>query len=78
VSESVSNFIHSREGWAAVRVVQTVGGGFDVVLVLDGHYSDAEAADEMRQWYADRLHAAMRREGMRPQDPGATYRYRVV
>lgn len=79
MTESVSGFMRSREDGICVRRVWNEAmRGWDIVVVLDGHYFDDAHAEEMRAWYSERLLSAMHREGMRPRDPGTTYRYEPV
>jgi hypothetical protein len=74
--ETPGEFLCSRRGWHGVRRVWNEAvHSWDIVLVLDGHYSDEAMAEGMREWYAERLRAAMLRAGVQPEDPGDTYRY---
>lgn len=47
------DFLNGRSSWGFIRVAENSNKefGFDIVLVLDGHYFDRETAESMRGYF---------------------------
>lgn len=78
-TEDLGKFVARRAHYGAVRRVwNDAMCGWDIVLVLDGHYFDEDSATEMEQYHQGLYIEAAERSGVCPQDPGHTYRYERV
>lgn len=64
--ETPAEFLADRADWLRVAPVETEGGSWAVVLVLDGYYADRDWGDGMAEHFAERLGKALGLDGPLP------------
>ena len=69
------DFLASRARFAEVATVAGPDGGYAVVLVIDGYYTDRREAEEIGAWFAAGLRPFDRRREVRVGPPRYTRRH---
>jgi hypothetical protein len=71
IPETAAEFLRSRAHWLRVETVDRPGGGWDVVLRIDGTYSSrnfcTDDRADMVQHFQERLLEVCRAEGIQPR-----------
>jgi hypothetical protein len=75
VHGGILEFVRDRQDWmindkAAVRVVPSEYGGYDVVLRVDGSYGSLEDAEEVREYFERYWRQSVRKEASRSTREG--------
>lgn len=65
--EDLREFMENRDRWLEVMTVPAPNGGHDIVLRLDGTYTehaDPAEVEELRAHFAERVAQALQRDGI--------------